>query len=342
MKNLKLIGLSLIMLFSTATIAQEKSEIVMTQAELESFLKTVADARRAQLKAKKESRNQSELTELRSLYNQQRSIAQNHTREVSNYEILRELDRLNARIDLLNSGQQVYLPGGQQGSSSTVIVPGGSTSPSYIPAGQTSTQYVPIPSQTQTSATEGANNVEVARAIWELEQKLDSLKTHQNNLRSNLSPTLTEPTPGLTESQEVADLRRQFEAWEQKLEESQNEVERRSMLDELLAKFKNFKKQVFFDNNSIELKPADYRYIQDVTVVLKQYPELSVVLEGWASTRGRAEYNKQISMRRAEVVEQALVNNGISSDRIVSSFRGEDPNSSEAIARRVDMSIIMK
>lgn len=341
MKNLKHIGLALIMLFSAPAIAQEESEIVMTQAELESFLNTVADARRAQIKAQKEKRNQNQLTELRNKYNLQQTGVQNQTREVSNYEILRELDRLNARLDFINSGQPGYFSSGQ-GSNSTVIVPGGSNSPSYIPYGQTSTQYVPIPNQPQTLTPDAGQDVEVARAIWELERQLDSLKTYQ----SNLSPGSTIPAPSVapisTENQEVAELKKQFEAWEQRLEASENTVERRSMIDELLAKFKNFKKQVFFDNNSIDLKPADYHYIQDVTAVLKQYPELSVVLEGWASTRGRAEYNKQISMRRAEAVEQALVNNGIASDRIVSSFKGEDPNSSEAIARRVDMSIIMK
>lgn len=334
MKNFKIIGLTFLMLFSSVAFAQEKSTIVMTEAELESFLKTVADSRRAQLQSKKENRNKNELTELRNLYNQQRQSSVNVNREVSNYEILRELDRLNARLDLMNSGPQGFVPQGH-GSSSTVVIPGGSTSPNYIPYQQGTTQYVPVPHQNQ---TQKSDDVEIARAIWDLERKLDSLKT----VRSNYVPQTTEPAPISTENQEIADLKKQFEAWEQKLENSENDAERRIMLEELLAKFKNFKKQVFFANNSVELNPADYRYIQDVTEVLKQYPELSVVLEGWASTRGRADYNKQISMRRAEVVEQALVNNGISSARIVSSFRGEDQTSSEAIARRVDMSIILK
>jgi outer membrane protein OmpA-like peptidoglycan-associated protein len=114
------------------------------------------------------------------------------------------------------------------------------------------------------------------------------------------------------------------------------------LLEELLAKFKNFKKQVFFANNSDQLSSNDFAYIQDVAQVLKQYPELSIVLEGWASTKGKVDYNKQLSMRRSESVEQALLSNGISPVRIVSSFRGEDKSSTEAMARRVDMSIILK
>ncbi|MGB5941963.1 MAG: OmpA family protein, partial [Leeuwenhoekiella sp.] len=65
-------------------------------------------------------------------------------------------------------------------------------------------------------------------------------------------------------------------------------------------------------------------------------------LEGWASPTGKVSYNKELSMRRAESVEQAFLNNRIDKSRIISSFRGEDTTSSEAYARRVDMSIIVR
>lgn len=330
MNNLKLIGLTFVMLFSTSAIAQEKSEIVMTQSELESFLNTVAEARRAQLKARNEAKNKKELAELRSKYYNQTDARE--TREISNYEILREIDRLNARLDYATGRPDGGILSGGQGSNSTIVVPGGSNAPGYVPT-QGQTQYVPV--QMAQPVADNKQELETAKAIWDLERRLDSLKTIQ--AQSNLVP---KDTP--TTNQEIDDLKSQFQTLEEKLANAETPTERRSLLEELLAKFKNFKKQVFFANNSDELSPNDYAYIQDVTKVLQQYPELSVVLEGWASTRGNADYNKQLSMRRAESVERALLGNGVSPARIVSSFRGEDQSSSEAMARRVDMSIILK
>ena len=331
MNKLKLIGLTFVMLFSTTALAQEKSEIVMTQSELESFLNKVADARRAQLKARNEAKNKRELAELRYQYNNQ-TDGRDATREISNYEILREIDRLNARLDLVTGRSNDGFIAGRQGSNSTIVVPGGSNTTGYVPT-QGQTQYVPV-------NTANTQDLETAKAIWELERRLDSLKSAQ--VQSNLVPQDKPVNQQQTPSQELADLKSQFQSLEQRLENAETPLERRSLLEELLAKFKNFKKQVFFANNSEELSPNDFAYIQDVTEVLMQYPELSVVLEGWASTRGNADYNKQLSMRRAESVERALLSNGISPARIVSSFRGEDKTSSEAMARRVDMSIILK
>lgn len=318
MKKLKLIGLTFLIIFSTTAYAQEKSEIVMTKSELQSFLKTIAEARRSQIKAKNEARAKNELAELRYKYNNRIDSRGNVNRD--NYEILRELDRINARLDYMSSRNAGTFSNGQ-GSSSTVVVPGNSNSPVYVPY-----------NQGQQSVPENKQDPAMAKSIMELERRLDSLKSAQANLLPKTK----------TESQEIADLKDQFKSLEQKLANTQNPTERRSLLEELLAKFKNFRKQVFFANNSDQLSSNDFAYIQDVAQVLNQYPELSIVLEGWASTTGKPDYNKQLSMRRSESVEQALLRNGISPARIVSSFRGEDKSATEAMARRVDMSIILK
>ena len=335
MNKLKFFGLTLLMAVSFSTFAQEESEIVMTEAELESFLEKVANARRAQLKAKNENKSKNELSELRYQYNNQLNSRGGNS-EISNYVILREIDRLNARLDYMTGGNTGVLPTGR-GSSSTVVVPGGGSNnlPGYLPfnLGQ---QYVPTqPSHAQSYQNQSA----IERSIWELERQLDSLKSIQSNYQATGTKV---DTTKEAKSQEIADLKSQFQSLEQRLANTENPVERRSLLEELLAKFKNFKKQVFFANNSDKLEANDFGYIQDVTQILSQYPELSVVLEGWASPVGKVDYNKQLSMRRSESVERALLNKGISQDRIVSSFRGVDKSTSAAMARRVDISIILK
>ncbi|MDO5656424.1 MAG: OmpA family protein [Flavobacteriaceae bacterium] len=321
MNKIKILGLSFVLLFSASVNAQEKSEIVMTKAELESFLNTVAETRRAQIRAQKEQEAKRYLNDLRAHYKTPAA-----GQEISNYEILREIDRLNARLDLISRGNSDILQG--RGSNSTIVVPGGAQGGiSYLP-GQ-NPQYI-VPSQPlQSAPVTSDRDLETARSIWELEKKLDSLKAER--AQQNLAP-----------KDNLGELKQQFLTLEERLAAAQNPTERRSLLEELLAKFKNFKKQVFFPNNVSDLSAADYAYISDVSDVLKNYPELSVVLEGFASPRGSADYNKQLSMRRSESVERALLDKGISKERIVSSFRGEDHSTSEAGARRVDMSIILK
>lgn len=327
MNKLKLLGLIIAMIFSNAVFAQEEEgEIVMTESELTSFLETVADARREQLKLRKEKKAKTELAELRYKYNDQMDPRARSYREPSNYEILRELDRLNARLDYMNN-RTSEMPSSGQGSSSTIVVPGSSNSTGYIPYNQGQQTFVPD------NKPDNKRELEMTKSIMKLERKLDSLTALQSNVQ---------PAKPDEENREIADLKNQFQSLEERLANTENPVERRSLLEELLEKFKNFKKQVFFANNSDRLGPNDLAYIRDVADVLKQYPELSIVLEGWASTKGNIDYNKQLSMRRSESVEQALLNNGIYPNRIVSSFRGEDTSTSEAMARRVDMSIILK
>ena len=76
--------------------------------------------------------------------------------------------------------------------------------------------------------------------------------------------------------------------------------------------------------------------------VLTKYPEAKILLEGWASPVGSANYNKQLSMRRAESVEKAFINNRIQASRIITSFKGEDRKSTVEKARRVEMSVIVR
>lgn len=141
----------------------------------------------------------------------------------------------------------------------------------------------------------------------------------------------------------LGDAQKNIDALEERKEGSkQISQERRSYLEELLAKFRNFKRQVFFANDSDVVSKEDIAYIKDVAEVLRKNPELSVLLKGYASPKGNVEYNKALSMRRAENVLKELRNKGISENRLEASFYGEDNTTSEAGARRVDMSVVIK
>ncbi|MGI9525850.1 MAG: OmpA family protein [Weeksellaceae bacterium] len=291
MKNIKRLGLTLIMLLTTSSFAlAQESEVVMTKEELSSFLEKVAEARRSELRSNKKA-------QLNSFYkNSRRGVNTNRLERQDESRVMYQLDRINDRIDNLFMLHAGAIQG--NGSNSTIVTPGSSN---LVPA--------------NTNATDAAR-------IQELQRELDALKAqYQDDVAENKS--------------NLTDL-------EQRILDAKTPEERRDALKDLLAKFKNFKKQVFFANDSDKLSTNDLSYINDVTDVLNKYPELSIVLEGWASPRGNANYNKQLSMRRSESVERALLDKGISAERIVSSFKGEDHSTSEAGARRVDMTVILK
>ena len=102
-----------------------------------------------------------------------------------------------------------------------------------------------------------------------------------------------------------------------------------------------FTQQVYFANDSEKVNAEYLRYVQDLTQILLKYPEAKILLEGWASPVGKADYNKRLSMRRSESVQKAFINNGIDASRILTSFKGEDTKSSAQHARRVDMSVVI-
>ena len=76
--------------------------------------------------------------------------------------------------------------------------------------------------------------------------------------------------------------------------------------------------------------------------MLRNNPELSILLEGYASNVGTAAYNNQLSMKRSENVALLLQKQGIPLQRILTAFRGIDDSVDKEKARRVDISVIIR
>lgn len=331
LRKLKIVLLSVCVLFSVSLFAQsektaEKSTIVMTKSELDSFLRTVADARRAQLKNRQSKRLKQDLTELRSKYQQNSVVQPVRYEEYSNAQIINELRYLNQRIDNMNSnGNQ---PQNRSRDNSTIIVPGSSNSnPAYSTTDRATTTLIPSNSKDE--------------KIKELEMRIDSLK--KANTTKKPYKVDNSASAAFSDSLNMVNnrlnfVRRQMDSLELKMRPGRKQSNKK----ESAADKTYFKQQVYFDNNSETLGDEYYKYVQDLTQILIQFPEAKILLEGWASPLGKVNYNKQLSMRRAESVEKAFKNNGIDLSRILTSFRGEDKISSAQHARRVDMSIIVR
>lgn len=74
---------------------------------------------------------------------------------------------------------------------------------------------------------------------------------------------------------------------------------------------------VLFASNKSDLLPAAQRKLTDVADALtKQDPDSKMVVEGHADAQGAADYNQELSQRRAEAVRGYLVSHGIAADRV--------------------------
>ena len=118
--------------------------------------------------------------------------------------------------------------------------------------------------------------------------------------------------------------------------------ERRRTLEDLLAKYGHKKTPIYFANNSYNPLPHDTVAIDQIVTMLRENPELSILLEGYASNVGSSEYNNQLSMRRSESVARLLQKQGIALQRILTAFRGIDDLVEIEKARRVDISVIIR
>lgn len=74
---------------------------------------------------------------------------------------------------------------------------------------------------------------------------------------------------------------------------------------------------VLFDVGQATLKPGAVARIDQLAVVMKEYPERNVLIEGFTDSTGSMATNQRLSERRAMSVRQELVARGIDARRIV-------------------------
>lgn len=119
-------------------------------------------------------------------------------------------------------------------------------------------------------------------------------------------------------------------------------AEKRSELEQLLAAYGHKKALLYFANNKTIPLAYDPTIIDEMVTMLQAHPELSILLEGYASAVGSAAYNNVLSMERAVAVAQILNAKGISNERILTAFKGIDPQATLAQARRVELRVVIR
>lgn len=80
---------------------------------------------------------------------------------------------------------------------------------------------------------------------------------------------------------------------------------------------------VLFNTGKAQLKSGGINNVQKLADFLKQYPKQKVLVEGHTDSTGSDTFNLGLSDRRASAVRVALIDKGISSDRITTRGYGE-------------------
>lgn len=133
---------------------------------------------------------------------------------------------------------------------------------------------------------------------------------------------------------EARALAGQAAAARQQAELTAEEAQRRAqMLQEELDQLKAKKTErgyvltlgdVLFDTAKATLKPGALTTVERLVKFLQDAPERTVIIEGHTDSVGSSEYNQDLSQRRADAVRTALLERGVSPDRIQALGKGED------------------
>ena len=75
-------------------------------------------------------------------------------------------------------------------------------------------------------------------------------------------------------------------------------------------------RNVFFEFDRADLKPESELELMEVLRLLQAHPRWKVEVQGHTDSIGPAEYNQQLSQRRAEAVRQFLIQRGVKAERI--------------------------
>ena len=93
---------------------------------------------------------------------------------------------------------------------------------------------------------------------------------------------------------------------------------------------------IYFSFNRITIRPSEVSKLKSILHILKENPEMKVMVTGWCDTRGSVAVNRRISRQRAQALKTWLVKRGIAASRISVVGKGSDASRTAPKARRVE------
>lgn len=187
---------------------------------------------------------------------------------------------------------------------------------------------------------EAEEELETSQSLWEAKADkiyvdhyayLAKQKTAIARETAKLNAAQNEIERAGSERQQVLIEVRQLEAelaLDQARRERQRAVEARNRAEELARRVNELEAarterglvltlgDVLFDFDEATLKPGGMRAVNELASFMQEYPERKVLIEGYTDSIGSDDYNLRLSECRAASVRQALLQRGISRDRI--------------------------
>ena len=93
---------------------------------------------------------------------------------------------------------------------------------------------------------------------------------------------------------------------------------------------------IYFSFNRITIRPSEVSKLKSILHILKENPDMKVMVTGWCDTRGSVAVNRRISRQRAQALKTWLVKRGIAASRISVVGKGSDASRTAPEARRVE------
>jgi outer membrane protein OmpA-like peptidoglycan-associated protein len=104
-----------------------------------------------------------------------------------------------------------------------------------------------------------------------------------------------------------------------------------------------------FEQASTQLTADSQGTVNNLSAILKAYPNAQVQLSGHTDNTGAPDANQKLSLDRANAIKQVLVNSGVAADRIATNGYGQDrpiaSNDTEegrARNRRLELTVTQK
>jgi OOP family OmpA-OmpF porin len=114
-----------------------------------------------------------------------------------------------------------------------------------------------------------------------------------------------------------------------------------------VKKFVGVIEGIKFKTGSANILPGSFTVLDRAIAVLKEYPDLKMEIQGHTDNRGKADYNRNLSQKRADAVRTYLVTKGIAAERLTAVGYGMDKpiadnktESGRATNRRTEFQLI--
>ena len=125
------------------------------------------------------------------------------------------------------------------------------------------------------------------------------------------------------------------------------ELEKNAIIESNVLK--NYRKNVLFEFDKAVVQKGSFGALESIVNILNTKSELKISLKGHTDAQGSENYNVMLSKNRVSAVQDFLLSNGISAERIIIEAFGEkvpiaDNSSSEGrkLNRRVEVRFIEK